>query len=73
MLRRVLAFLLVVWAPLNLSVGAAALLDSLADRGWPAIVLLVVRLSVTGFASRRAVRCGMSAAGHSDWLAGPPV
>ena len=49
MLRRALAFLLVVWAPLNLAVGAASLLDSLADRGWPAIVLLVVRLAVTGF------------------------
>ena len=49
MLRRLLAFLLVVWAPLNLSITAAALLNSLADRGWPAIVLLVVRLAVTGF------------------------
>ena len=49
MLRRLLAFLLVVWAPLNLSVSAAALLDSLADRGWRAIVLLLVRLAVTGF------------------------
>jgi len=49
MLRRLLAFVLVVWAPLNLSVSAAALLDSLADRGWRAIVLLVVRLAVTGF------------------------
>jgi hypothetical protein len=49
MLRRLLAFLLVVWAPLNLSINAAALLDSLADRGWPAIVLLVVRLAITGF------------------------
>ncbi len=49
MLRRLLAFLLVVWAPLNLAVTAAALLDSLTDRGWPAIVLLVVRLAVTGF------------------------
>jgi hypothetical protein len=49
MLRRLLAFLLVVWAPLNLALAAAALLDSLADRGWPAILLLVVRLAVTGF------------------------
>ena len=49
MLRRLLAFLLVVWAPLNLSITAAALLNSLADRGWPAIVLLVGRLAVTGF------------------------
>lgn len=49
MLRRLLAFLLVVWAPLNLALTAAALLDSLADRGWPAILLLVVRLAVTGF------------------------
>jgi hypothetical protein len=49
MLRRLLAFLLVVWAPLNLAITAAAMLDSLTDRGWSAIVLLVVRLAVTGF------------------------
>lgn len=49
MLRRLLAFLLVVWAPLQLSLTAAALLNSLADRGWPALVVLVVRLAVTGF------------------------
>ncbi len=48
MLRRVLAFLLVVWAPLNVAITAAARLDGLSDRGWPAIVLLVVRLAVTG-------------------------
>lgn len=49
MLRRLLAWLLVVLAPLHLALTAAALLDSLADRGWPAIVLLVVRLAITGF------------------------
>lgn len=49
MLRRLLAFLLVVWAPLNLSLTAAALLNSLVDRGWPALVVLVVRLAITGF------------------------
>jgi hypothetical protein len=49
MLRRLLAFLLVVWAPLNLAITASALLDSLTDRGWPAIALLIVRLAVTGF------------------------
>jgi hypothetical protein len=48
MLRRLLAFVLVVWEPLNLALTAAALLDRLADRGWPAIALLVVRLAVTG-------------------------
>lgn len=48
MRRRLLAFLLVVWAPLNLALTASALLDSLTDRGWPAIALLVVRLAVTG-------------------------
>ena len=48
MLRRVLAFLLVAWAPLSLALTASALLDSLAARGWPAIALLIVRLSVTG-------------------------
>jgi len=53
MLRRLLAFLLIVWAPLNLALTAAALLDSLADRGWPAILLLVVRLAVTD----RGVAC----------------
>lgn len=49
MLRRLLAFLLVVWAPLNLALSAAALLDRLTDRGWPAIALLIGRLAVTGF------------------------
>jgi len=49
MLRRLLAILLVVLAPLHLALTAAALLDRLADRGWPAIVLLVARLAVTGF------------------------
>ena len=49
MLRRLLAFLLVVWAPFHLAITAAALLNSLADRGWPALVLLVGRLAVTGF------------------------
>lgn len=49
MLRRLLGFLLVVWAPLNLSLTAAFMLNSLADRGWPALVLLVVRLAITGF------------------------
>ena len=38
-----------VLAPLHLALTAAVLLDSLADRGWPAIVLLVVRLAITGF------------------------
>jgi hypothetical protein len=49
MLRRLLAFLLVIWAPLNLALTASALLERLSDRGWPAIVLLIVRLAVTGF------------------------
>jgi hypothetical protein len=49
MLRRLLAFLLVAWAPLNLALTAAALLDRLTDRGWPAIALLIGRLAVTGF------------------------
>jgi hypothetical protein len=49
MLRRLLVFLLVVWAPLNLALSAAALLDRLTDRGWPAIALLIGRLAVTGF------------------------
>lgn len=47
--RRLLAFLLVVWEPFNLALTAAALLDRLTDRGWPALALLVVRLGVTGF------------------------
>lgn len=47
--RRLLAFLLVVWEPLNLALTAAALLDRLTDRGWPALALLVVRLGVAGF------------------------
>ena len=32
MLRRLLAFLLVVWAPLNLAITAAALLDKIGER-----------------------------------------
>ena len=74
MLRRLLAFLLVVWAPLNLSLTAAALLNSLADRGWPAIVLLVVRLAVTGFgvAAGRAL-WSQSPRAPSRWRAGRPA
>jgi hypothetical protein len=41
--------LLVVYEPLNLAMTAAALLPGLADRGWSATVLLVVRLAITGF------------------------
>jgi len=48
-MRRVLAVLLVVWEPLSLALTAATFLDRLGDRGWGAIVLLVVRLAVTGF------------------------
>ena len=48
-MRRLLAALLVVWEPLSLALTAAAFLDRLGDRGWGAIVLLVVRLGVTGF------------------------
>jgi hypothetical protein len=48
MLRGVLAFLLVVWEPLNLALTASAFLDRLGDRGWPAVVLLVGRLATTG-------------------------
>ncbi len=73
MLRRLLAFLLVVWAPLNLSITAAALLNSLADRGWPAIVLLVVRLAVTGFgvaAGRALWNQRRGAIGLARWATG---
>jgi hypothetical protein len=49
MLRRLLAFLLVGWAPVNLALTASASLDRLTDRGWPAIALLIVRLAITGF------------------------
>jgi cytochrome bd-type quinol oxidase subunit 2 len=73
MLRRLLAFLLVVWAPLNLSITAAALLNSLADRGWPAIVLLVVRLAVTGFgvaAGRALWNRRRGAIGLARWATG---
>lgn len=48
MIRRLLAFLLVVWAPLNLALIASASLDRLTDRGWPAIALLIVRMAITG-------------------------
>jgi hypothetical protein len=48
MLRRLLAFLLVVWAPLNLALTASAFLDRLTDRGWPAIALLIACLAITG-------------------------
>jgi hypothetical protein len=48
-LRRLLAVLLVAWEPLSLALTAAAVLDRLGDRGWPAMVLLVLRLGVTGF------------------------
>ena len=44
-----LAALLVVYEPLSLALTAAAVLPGLADRGWPATALLVVRLAVTGF------------------------
>jgi hypothetical protein len=47
-MRRLLAVLLVAWEPLNVALTSAALLDRLADRGWPALALLVVRLAVTG-------------------------
>jgi cytochrome bd-type quinol oxidase subunit 2 len=73
MLRRLLAFLLVVWAPLNLSITAAALLNSLADRGWPAIVLLIVRLAVTGFgvaAGRALWNQRRGAIGLARWATG---
>jgi hypothetical protein len=48
-MRRILAALLVVWEPLSLSLIAAAFLERLTDRGWTAVVLLIVRLGVTGF------------------------
>lgn len=47
-MRRLLALLLIVWEPLNLALIASAFLDRLAERGWPAIALLVTRLGVTG-------------------------
>ena len=49
MLRQLLALLLVAIAPLHLALTAAAILNSLTDRGWPAVMWLVVRLAVTGF------------------------
>ena len=73
MLRRLLAILLVLLAPLHLALTAAALLDSLADRGWPAIVLLVVRLAVTGFgvAAGRALWTNRRGAiGLARWATG---
>ena len=73
MLRRLLAFLLVVFAPLQLALTAAARLDSLTDRGWPAIALLVVRLAVTGFgvAAGRALWHGRPGAmGMARWATG---
>jgi hypothetical protein len=48
MLRRLLAFLLVVWEPLSLALTASALLIRLSDRGWPALAFLIVRLAIAG-------------------------
>jgi hypothetical protein len=48
-MARLLAALLVVYEPLSLALTAARLLPGLADRGWDATALLVVRLGITGF------------------------
>ncbi len=48
MLRRLLALLLLVWEPLTLALTAASFADRLGERGWPAVVLLVARLGITG-------------------------
>ena len=48
--RRLLSLLLIVWEPVSLSLRAAAVLPTLADRGYIVSVALVLRVFVAGLA-----------------------
>src|SRR5713101_6711865 len=46
---RVLSLALMVWQPLSLGLAASSALEAVALRGWPLIIVIVIRVVVAGF------------------------
>ncbi len=45
----VLCLLLLIWQPISLGFVASSVLDSIASGGYPAVLILLTRILVTGF------------------------